>query len=385
MTTPSARPLPLASLANSSSFSSTPSASGSASRRRLRSTIAGVCALLLLLGTSLLGSAQDASSAVVQTTAPVKQIGVKRPRSSPPYARMGAPLKLRARARHTHKPIISGTITYTCDPSVAAATCTYLNTTIAGDYSSTFTNANANIYITYGTTGLGSSEQYFNFVTYSQYVTALTSNANQSAIQVAALSALASYDAGPYGSGNVEVTGALATALGFPAGLTGIAVGGSSCTLGDPGCYNAIITITNDPSITLYYDNLGGAEPADAYDFYGVVEHETDEVLGTSSCVSTQSGGVLTDPCDFAGGTGTPSAVDLYRYSAAGDLVLDSSYLGLTSAPAGAYFSYNGGTTNGANGVANTPKVYNTLANGDDYADFVASSPDCGHHSAMDD
>ncbi len=39
----------------------------------------------------------------------------------------------------------AGTITYTCDPSVAASTCAYLNTTVAGHYSSTFTNANANV------------------------------------------------------------------------------------------------------------------------------------------------------------------------------------------------------------------------------------------------
>ncbi len=51
----------------------------------------------------------------------------------------------------------------------------------------------------------------------------------------------------------------------------------------------------------------------------------------------------------------------------------------------GAYFSYDGGATNGANGIAGTPKVYNTLANGDDYADFVSSSPDCGTDIAVQD
>ena len=34
----------------------------------------------------------------------------------------------------------AGTISYTCDPSVSATTCNYLNTTVAGNYSSTFTN-----------------------------------------------------------------------------------------------------------------------------------------------------------------------------------------------------------------------------------------------------
>jgi hypothetical protein len=301
----------------------------------------------------------------------------------------------------------AGTVTYTCDPSIAAATCTYLNTTVAGNYSSTFTNANANIYITYGTTGLAQSEQYLNFFTYAQYLAALTSNPSQSPVQVSALAALNTYDAGPYGTGKVNLTVALGNALGLTTGLTGITTVGGACTPGTSGCYNAIVTVTNDPGTPLYYDNLGGAEPADAYDFYGVVEHETDEVLGTSSCISTAainpadlstkgdgarrllrtvrnlahftpatpSG--LSDGC----GGSTPSAVDLFRYSAAGDLVLDSS---LSTTP-GAYFSYDGGTTNGADGIANTPKVYNTLANGDDYADFLSSTPDCGTDIAVQD
>ncbi len=77
----------------------------------------------------------------------------------------------------------------------------------------------------------------------------------------------------------------------------------------------------------------------------------------------------------------TSLAVDLFRYSSAGKLVLDSSL----STKRGAYFSYDGGATNGANGIAGTPKVYNTLANGDDYADFVSSSPDCGTDIAVQD
>jgi hypothetical protein len=40
-------------------------------------------------------------------------------------------------------------ISYTCDPTVSAATCAYLNTTVAGLYGSTFSNATADIYITY--------------------------------------------------------------------------------------------------------------------------------------------------------------------------------------------------------------------------------------------
>lgn len=277
--------------------------------------------------------------------------------------------------------LASADITYTCDPSVAAATCNYLNTTIAGQYSSTFSNANANIYITYGTTGLAQTQSAFNVVSYSDYLAALTANADKSALQVSALAALAANDAGPYGSGNVDITASLADALGLTGETyNGVPVGSSTpCALGTAGCYNAEITVTNDPGTPLYYDNLGGTEPSDAYDFYATVEHETDEVLGTSSCIDT-GGASLSDGCDGFG-AGTPSAVDLFRYSAPGDLVLDSF---LSTTP-GAYFSYDGGVTNGVVGVGGGPKFYNTLANGDDYADFVSSSPDCGTNQAVQD
>src|SRR5580698_2226534 len=85
-------------------------------------------------------------------------------------------------------------ISYTCDSSVDAATCNYLNTTVAGLYSSTFTNANASIYITYGTTALAQTQSAFNVVSYSQYVAALTANQSD-AIQTSAVSALNTNDA----------------------------------------------------------------------------------------------------------------------------------------------------------------------------------------------
>jgi len=286
-------------------------------------------------------------------------------------------------------------ISYTCDASVAASTCNYLNTVIAGQYDSIFINANADIYITYGSTGLGQSTTgFYNFVTYAAYVGALTTNTNQDALQASALAALNTYDATPYGSDYVDVTSALAQALGLTQNATGGSIlgttfGGTACTTpGSGGCYNGIITVTNDSSI-LYYDDQGGTEGSGQYDFYGVVEHETDEVLGTSSCISTQdSSGLLTDPCDAAAAnsqTGNPSAVDLYRYNSAASLALNNSYIGLASASGTPYFSYNGGTTNGSVGTGGLPKYYNTLANGDDYSDFVASSPDCRTNQAVQD
>jgi hypothetical protein len=280
----------------------------------------------------------------------------------------------------------AGTLTFTCDPGVAAATCSYLNTTIAGNYSSTFTNASANIYIQYGTTSLASATTGVdNQVTYSQYSAALAAQAIASGnpVQVSAVAALTSYDALIYGSGNVDLTSALANALGIGgdvaggnAGITG--PGGTVCfTPGGAGCYSGIITVTNDVSTPLYYDNLGGTEPSNAYDFYGTVEHEVDELLGTVSCVTTTTTPLSND----CAGNNTPSAVDLFRYSSSGNLAPDNS---LSTTP-GAYFSYNGGATNGAIGIGGSPKFYNTLDNGDDYADFISSSPDCGTNQTIQD
>lgn len=349
---------------------------------------------LLLFGVSVPVFAQ------VGSAAPVVHTTVIRPSSAAPASgQTPGALQLLTRVQPNLTPVNTGPgIVYTCDPNVdatVAGTCNYLNTTVAGHYNDTFTNANANIYVLYGTTGLGQSQYYFNYVTYAQYATAYAALANKSPIQVSAQSALTANDATPYGSDYVWIQPSLAGALGISGQVQGGGVGsglppqgittaGANCNLGTAGCYNAIVTITNDPGITLYYDNLGGAEPAGAYDFYATVEHETDEVLGTSSCVTTQSN-PLSDGCDTAAGatagTGTPSTVDLFRYSSAGNLVLDRSL----STTAGAYFSYNGGSTNGANGKAGTPKVYNTLDNGEDYADYVASSPDCGTNQAVQD
>ena len=335
-------------------------------------------AVLALLGATVAGYTQDTAA----KTGPVKEVHVMRPSSNPrTIGAFNHEFKRRTLAQPQGQPVNLGSgVVYTCDPSIATATCTYLNTTVAGWYNDTFTNANASIYITYGTTGLGSSTAYPNSITYAQYLSAVTANTNKSAIQTSALAALGTYDTPAYNGGNIGLTGALAATLGYP-GLNGIttpASGENLCALGTTGCYNTIITITNDPGTPLYYDNLGGAEPGDAYDFYGTVAHETDEVLGTSSCTHTNNAGTaLSDGC----GAGVPSAVDLFRYSSAGNLVLASS---LDGTP-GQYFSYDGGTTNDANGVAGTPKVYNTLFNGDDYADYTSSQPDCGTDIAVQD
>jgi hypothetical protein len=144
-------------------------------------------------------SAQEFSHAAVKTQEPVKSVHIVNASRIPPGLREGgSPLARTVPVRTNLARVNTGTgVVFTCAPNVAAATCSYLNSTVAADLNDTFTNANANIYVQYGATGLGSTTQYDNYVTYDQYVAALNANTNKSAIQQSALSALSTYDAGP--------------------------------------------------------------------------------------------------------------------------------------------------------------------------------------------
>jgi hypothetical protein len=258
-------------------------------------------------------------------------------------------------------------LTFTCASSIdatQAGTCAYLNSTIAGLYNSTFSNANANIYIQQTGTGLGSSTTGFlNLISYSTYVSDLDATASTDGVDAAALASLPANEPTLYNDGMIAVTSALGQALGISlSDLTGTTASGDACTLGTTGCYNGIVTIvtpanlsSEEPGQSLYWRQTGGTQGADAYDFYSVVEHETDEILGTASCIGT-TGPSLADNC---GGTNA-SAVDLFRYNGGSRVFMDTT--------PGAYFSYNGGVTNGADGA-----IYNTLSNGDDYADFASN------------
>jgi len=266
-------------------------------------------------------------------------------------------------------------IAYTCDPNIDlahAGTCAYLNSTIAALYNTTFTNANASIYIQYGPTDLGASNTSLTVLSYRQYLNALTASAQTSGntVQIAAVKALNSLDTTLHGTDSVVVPSALAAALGIANPLFGLVADGTGfCSApGTEGCYHGIITITNEAGV-LYYRS--GVEGRNQYDFYSTVEHETDEVLGTASCIDTTNPSGLTDGCP---GTDTPSAVDLFRYQSTGNPVL----IGTTPS---AYFSYDGGVTNGA---GTKMKVYNTLDDSLDYADFTSSFPCQAAQSVQD-
>ncbi len=266
----------------------------------------------------------------------------------------------------------AGGVTYTCDPTVSASTCNYLNTTIAGLYNNTFTNVNANIYITYGTTGLGQGENPVNTISYGTYLSDYAANAAASGNpnQASALTSLNTYATPVYAGTTVQISGALGEALGISASnLIGFdSAGNAGCALNSAGCYEDVLTITNDPSTLLYYRN-GTIDPS-AYDFYSVVEHETDEALGTVSCIETQ------DPTLMNNCNGNESAADLYRYQGSGNLIPDSA---LSTTP-GAYLSYDGGVTS----ALGAGVFYNTLSNGEDYGDF-ATDTGCPTHPYVQD
>lgn len=258
----------------------------------------------------------------------------------------------------------ASSLVFVCDPTIdatVAGTCNTLNTTIAGLYDSIFSNVNARIYIQYGTTGLGESTSGFlNLISYNTYLTALTDTSSGSAFDTSAVNSLPAGEPSIYSGGRIEVTSALGAALGI-SGLRGTTSGGAVCfTPGVGDCYNGIITITTPANLssessgtqTLYYRN--GVQPGNAYDFYTIVEHETDEILGTESCVDTNGG--LSDGCRST----NASAADLFRYNA-------GSRVFMSQTP-GAYFSYDGGVTQ-------LPR-YSTLPNGDDYGDFLTT---CEH------
>ncbi len=286
-------------------------------------------------------------------------------------------------------PAFASGINYVCDTTDAFAlptsVCTTLQTTVAGQYASVFINANANIYIEYGNIGndVATNTQYYDTVSYQTYYNALkTSSSGQNdATAVGTLPVCTATGRGgstcrnPLINGDgVALTSALFAALNIPSGAIGITSTGAACTsftdgsgnlvqgLGIGGtvatsCFNDVIQVSN--SVPLYYDT--GTYQDGEYDFYTAVEHETNEALGTASCIANSDG---TTPALSVGctnsGAGT-SAADLFRYSGAHA----RSFLGTDGGQAEgslAYFSIDGGLTNIV--------PYNNTNNGADYGDF---------------
>jgi hypothetical protein len=188
-------------------------------------------------------------------------------------------------------------IVYTCDSTVTALSpgiCTTLNTTIAGLYSAAFTNANATIYVTLGDTTLGNSQSHTNYVSYSTFRNLLMASASGASDITAITDSVPAVNI--YGSEMVQLNTALQRALGYATPTQGITPNGSDCNQnGSPGCYDGLITISNFQPL---YFRIGTISP-DQFDFFTVVEHETDEILGTPSCAFLDCGGSVVDPADY--------------------------------------------------------------------------------------
>ncbi len=259
----------------------------------------------------------------------------------------------------------NASIVYTCAPNIdatQAGTCGALNgSTVSGVYSSTFSNVNANIYITYGATESGPAASTSLSCPYSQYYTALAASTDSP-------TSLASLTPGvdpliPYGNtdGDIDITAALANALGLSANgaeTAGLdADGVTPCTLGNPGCYNGVITIQSGGG---WAYPLSPSDPTTGslVDFFYVVEHETDEILGTVSCLGTSGTGSAYDQC----GSTDASPADLFRYASSGTRSFLTTANGTT-----AYFSTDSGGTPIAYYI-NSPV-------GEDYGDWAAGGP----------
>lgn len=202
-------------------------------------------------------------------------------------------------------------VIYTCDPSIGATLCSSINSIVGGIYDSTFTNANTSIFITFNGSPPGlpplpnnfvsGSLRYFNAVSYGTWRSALIGAETDANDVLAVNDNVPSAEPGLFAGDQIVLTNGEERALGITP-TTGINSSfTSNCTIGTSGCYDGIINMS-----TLYpfYFRNGVQPPAD-YDFYTAVEHETDEILGTTSCLGFCSDGYV-------------SPVDLFRYSSAG-------------------------------------------------------------------
>lgn len=210
-------------------------------------------------------------------------------------------------------------------------------------YTSNLTS-NFSVTIAFGSQAGGgaSTSAFAESATYSAYYSALVANSSgdtTDAVAIASLGAASAFNP-VTGSANVELSPILASNLGV-----GSVVSDSFSQCGNVTA-NACIQVGA---------NVLNATGAPMGSLMGTVEHEIDEVLGTSSALPNGGGTLPTDP----------SVADLFRYSAPGVRSFafnTSTDVPCTGSPT-AYFSINGGATN--------LNPYNNCNNGGDYGDWI--------------
>jgi uncharacterized protein (TIGR03437 family) len=255
---------------------------------------------------------------------------------------------------------VHGTINYVCDATVNAVSglCNTLNTSIANIYANAFTNANASIYVKFGATALGMSNSVLNLFPYSTFRSALIASESGPNDTTAVTDSVPPTN--PFNTLSVALTNANARALGLSATSGFQADGQSFCALGDPGCYDAVITASSAiQTAGLFYFRAGSIN-SDQYDFFTVVEHETDEVLGTGSCGFQ---------CVFGGGVFAFTPADLFRYQSNGartNLSAGNNNSCSSSNADNACFSIDG---------IHMLEQYNNVQSGGDAGDWVTNCP----------
>jgi hypothetical protein len=230
-------------------------------------------------------------------------------------------------------------IVYACDASLAAGTCAALNGTISNLYTGVFSDVNAKIFIQMGSIGsgiLGSNLSVINTATYANYRNALILDSTSANDATAVANLPNDPLPAPLPNGGVTLTNPLLRALtGVGAPVNGYTPGLASCAIGDPGCYDGVITMGD--TIPWWYRS--GPEAADAFDFYAVAEHETNEVLGIGgwgSCVN------------FPGDCGSAiGPLDLFRFTSNHNRTFSTGTNDpcTTASDTNACFSIDGGKT----------------------------------------
>jgi len=246
----------------------------------------------------------------------------------------------------------TGSLVYVCDSTVnavSATACTTLNTTIAGLYAAAFSNVNARIYVKLGNTDLGESNFLIENVSYTSFRNALVSSESGPNDTLGITSSVPATN--PYGTDQVQLTGPLARALGFSI-TSGTTPTGGNCTLGTSNCYDGYIIVANDVPLYFRAGAIGGSQ----FDFFTVVEHETDEILGSPSCAFGNGAA----PCESK----IIYPADLYRYHSDGtrSFAPGTNHSCSTPDSTNACFSLDG---------IHMLQQYNNLNNGDDAGDWA--------------
>jgi hypothetical protein len=236
--------------------------------------------------------------------------------------------------------VANADITALFDPSagISAADQATIDSAIA--FYNTYLTSNIALTIDFGTqTGGGATsiKDVYGSLSYADYYAGLATNAaaTGNAVQTSAVASLPNQANNPVtGTGGVSMTTTLAALYGL----------GPQTSESWSACGNLVGTACID----IGQPDLGTPS------LLGEVQHEINEVLGTSSALSTSG---LPNPDN-------PSAADLFRYNAPGlrGFAINTSTDEPCTGTPTAYFSVNGGTTNLNN--------YNNCNNGGDYGDW---------------